>query len=308
MNKQSQSFRPPIVAVVVTYNPDLDTLGRLVDACAPQVDSIVLVDNGDGVRLVGWLAQRTFSNVVLLPLGENRGIATAQNAGIDWALAKGAEYVLVFDHDSEPAPDLVVRLCTAFADLEEAGERVAAVGPRYTDSRRKKEDKISPFIRLENGRLIRCYPATGSFYVSVDFLISSGSLISIKALDAIGKMEDQLFIESVDVEWGLRARCAGWSLFGVWDAIMEHSLGDDHVMGMGRELAVHSPLRHYYLMRNALWLCRRKWLPRRWGFILAQNALKKFIAYSLFMPRPLRHFRFMCLGLWHAAHGRMGRL
>ena len=98
-----------VIAVVVAYNSDLATLGRLIDACANQVDSIVLVDNGDGVRLVGWLAQRTFSNVALLPLGENRGIATAQNAGIDWARAKGAKYVLIFDHDSEPAPDLVVR-------------------------------------------------------------------------------------------------------------------------------------------------------------------------------------------------------
>jgi rhamnosyltransferase len=296
-----------VIAVIVTYNPDLNVLGRLIDKSTPQVDAVVLVDNGDGKKIEAWLTQAPKEKVTLLALGDNLGIATAQNAGIKWARSKGAKQVLIFDHDSDPPSNLVARLQSALIDLEKTDKKVAAVGPRYVDKRRQESDTLSPFVRFDWWRLRRCSPPSGTSYVSVDFLISSGSLIPMKALEAVGGMEDCLFIDNVDIEWGLRARYAGWSIYGVWDIVMEHSLGDQHTVVMGREFAVHSPLRHYYLIRNVVWLCLQPWLFFKWKFVLAHNGLKKFLAYSFIMPKPMTHFRYMCLGFWHGLKGRMGK-
>lgn len=296
-----------IVAVVVTYKPELKALRRLLDTLVPQVESVVIVDNGSSDNLAALGKQGSATAVEVLCLGENRGIATAQNVGIQWARDRGAEFVLLMDQDSAPPSDLVVKLQFALADLEKAGEKVAAVGPRFVDSRWGENKTRSPFSRFKNGRMVGCYPPDGSSYVAVDFLIASGSLISMKAFDAIGGMIEELFIDYVDIEWGVRARQMRWSLYGIWDIVMKHDLGDDCVVVLGHSIPVHSPLRHYYAIRNAAWLCCRVGLRRKWKFCLAYNGFRRFIAYSLFMPQPFKHFRFMCLGLWHGLHGKAGK-
>jgi rhamnosyltransferase len=296
------------VAVVVAYNPSFETFGLLIERCVPQVEAVVVVNNGAAAPMTEWLERRNFTTVTHLPLPENEGVARAQNVGLNWAKQRGATHVFLFDHDSIPDLACLQILQTTFVALEASGKRVAAVGARHIDSRRNREDAVSPFVRLENGLLKRCLPEVSERYVAVDFLIASGSLISAAAIEAVGPMNDKLFIEYVDVEWGLRARRGGWSLYGVMDAVIEHSLGDDHVMAWGREIAVHSPLRHYYVMRNALWLCFQPWLLKRWKGILALNMITKFLVYAIFMPDPLKHLRCMCRGFWHAATGRMGRL
>jgi rhamnosyltransferase len=298
----------PLVALVVTYQPDLKILGQLVDQCATQVDGVVLVDNDDGARLSAWLAQRADANVALLPLGGNKGIAAAQNAGIAWARSRGAEHIILFDHDSVPPDGLTAHLLAALADLERQGKKVAAIGPRWVDSRWNKGRVPSPFSRFQKWRFAGCYPENNSRYVAVDYLIASGTLIPMTALDAVGGMTDELFIDFVDIDWGSRARQAGWELYGVWDIVMEHGIGDDRIVVFGRGFPMHSALRHYYAMRNAVWMCTRSKLSGKRRFAIGYSAMLRFVAYSLFMPKPLEHVRKMCLGLWHGMIGRMGRL
>jgi rhamnosyltransferase len=295
-----------VAAIIVTYNPELPRLGALVQTVLAQGADIVIVDNGSREDMAAWSVALREPRVGVVPLGENLGIAAAQNRGIEWARAQGATYVLIFDHDSAPPADLVVRLLAALSDFEKTGEKVAAVGPRYIDSRWGENKSRSPFSRFENGRMTGCYPPKGSSYVAVDFLIASGSLIPMKALDSIGGMIEELFIDYADIEWGLRARQLGWSLYGVWDVVMKHDLGDDRIVVLGRSFPVHSPLRHYYAIRNAVWLCCRSDLSLKWKIGLTHNAVVRFIAYAIFMPDPLRHVHFMCRGFWHGICGRMG--
>jgi rhamnosyltransferase len=297
-----------LTAVIVTYNPDLHVLNRLVDKCITQADAVVIVDNGNGTGIKPWLEQKAQVKLVLLTMGENHGVAAAQNAGIAWARMHGASYVLLFDQDSTPEENLAARLQSALITLEKTNEKIAAVGPRYLDSRWNKEESFSPFSRFQHGRIAACHPPTGSAYVSVDFLISSGSLISMKALDAVGNMDEKLFIDYVDVEWCARAKAKGWNLYGVWDVVMEHDLGDDRAQALGRSIAIRNPNRHYYALRNAAWLCVHSPLPCSWKLAIALQGMGKFIAYSVFMPKPIEHVRFMSKGLWHGLTRQMGRL
>lgn len=294
-------FKSSVVAVVVTYQPALDTFAQLLNALVPQVMSVIVVDNGSRLDLAAWNSGHGTHAVEVLRLGENRGIATAQNAGIQWARNRGAEFVLLMDQDSIPAPDMVEKLVSSISEQP----LTAAVGPRYLDER---QDNPPPFIRIRGLRLKRCACATKESVVPVDYLISSGCLIPMSVLDKVGGMRDGLFIDYVDIEWGLRARRHGFQSYGVCSARMQHSLGDHPISFFGKNIPLHSPLRHYYHFRNAVLLYKEPWVPLNWKLVDGWRLCLKYVFYSLFAKPRMAHFHMMTLGVWHGLRGRMGAL
>jgi len=245
------------VAVIVTYQPTLDVLDKLIGALSSQVARIVVVDNGSHADMDAWRASLEVTNVELLKLGENKGIATAHNVGIDWARKQGAQFVLLMDQDSLPAPNMVELLHTAIS----ANPLAAAAGPRYFDQRKNNPP---PFIRFNGLSMERCACHTLDTVVPVDYVISSGCLIPMAVLDKVGGMRDDLFIDYVDIEWGLRARHFGFQSYGVCAAHMQHSLGDAPMNFFGRQIPLHSPLRHYYFFRNAVLFYKELLAPLNW--------------------------------------------
>jgi rhamnosyltransferase len=294
-----------IVAVVVAYEPNADILANQLERVTSQVTHIIVVDNGSAMNLDRWVAARRYPNVHCLPLGNNFGVATAQNAGIDWAQRQHADYILLLDQDSEPATDMVEQLVKADESMTSLGYAVAAVGPRYVDLR---QNNPPPFIRVRGLKVERCVCAEPDAVVPVDYLISSGSLIPMKTLEAVGPMTDNLFIDYVDIEWGLRAKHFGYQSFGVCNATMHHSIGEHPIYMFSRQIPLHSPLRHYYHFRNAVWLYQQSWPSLNWKVADAWRLLLKYGFYSMFARPRLKHLGMMTLGIWHALRGRTGRL
>lgn len=289
---------------MVTYQPDLARLRRLLDAVAPQVAHVVVVDNGSGDDCLGWLRSLASQALTLVELGSNRGIAAAQNIGIAQARKTGCSHLLLLDHDSIPAPTMVTDLLHAIGRVKPTGRGVAAVGPRYLDER---QDNPPPFIQVRGLRVHRCPCETPDAVVEVDYLIASGSLIPMTTLDVVGGMADELFIDYVDIEWGLRARRLGFQSYGVCGARMSHDLGDAPISFMGRRLPVHSALRHYYHFRNAVWLYRSADLPLHWKCADGWRLLLKYGFYTLFANPRREHFLMMSQGMLDGLRGRMGR-
>ena len=274
-------------------------------ACRPQVDDVLVVDNGspDAQRP----ALRALVAEVggdLLALDTNLGIAAAQNRGIAWARERGASHVLLLDQDSVPAPDMVARLLQALEGATRAGQRVAAVGPRLVDRRSRVS---TPFVRIgvAGVRRLACGGGPGQTH-ETDFLVASGALIPLPVLDAVGPMEEGLFIDNVDLEWCFRARARGYALLGVCDAVLEHSVGDQVVHVAGRALYRHGPQRQYYIMRNRIALYRRPYSP--WGWVV-QDFLRmgvKLVLFGLVFAPRRENLRMMARGLIDGLRGRSG--
>ncbi|WP_232420209.1 glycosyltransferase family 2 protein [Nitrosococcus watsonii] len=295
---------PSIIAIIVTYEPDLEALERLLLALFSQVEAVVVVDNGSSEDMRQWLKRLNIASLHCAALPENQGVAAAQNEGIAWAKEQGATHVVLFDQDSVPAPDMVARLYGAWRQLEQDGLSVCAVGPNYQDLRRPK---TSPFVRVRGLMISRCQCRKEGDVLEVDHLISSGSLIPMMVLDAVGGMVEGLFIDYIDTEWVLRAQRRGYRAYGICGARMSHVLGNKSIRFLGREVVARSPLRHYYLFRNALWLYRQSWVP--WGWKLADGfrLLQRFCFYALFAPPRLQQVKMMTLGLCHGLWGRQGK-
>lgn len=289
-----------VVAVVITYEPDLDVLREVLNATIPQVGATVLVDNGSSADIAAWIAQQNLRSVTVMRLGANLGIAAAQNEGIRFARRWRAEYVLLLDQDSISAPDMVMRLLEAVVALPNA----ASVGPSYVDIRQRIP---APFLRVEGLRLRRCVCERDDAVVPTDHLIASGCLIPLSAVDVVGEMREDLFIDYVDTEWGLRARRCGLQNYGVCRAKMRHSLGNAPIMILGRKFALHSPLRHYYRFRNAVILYREVWIPWNWKLVDGCRLLLRYGFYTLCAKPRWERFRMMTLGFIHGLLGRTGQ-
>ncbi len=293
-----------VYAVIISYHPDLDKLACLLEALAPQVAGIVVVDNGSSESALEWLHSKRISRPFrVISLGENLGIARAQNYGIRAVRDDGADYVILFDQDSAPALDMVAQLVAAAQVRLGLGIKVAAVGPNYLDSR---QGNLPPFITVSGLRVNRQRCSTPDSVVDVDYLIASGCLIPITTLDAVGDMHDELFIDYVDIEWGLRAKKMGYQSFGVCGATMAHDLGDKPIEFLGKRYPLHSPLRHYYHFRNAVWMSRQSWVPLNWRLVDAWKLFLKYGFYTLFAKPRWRHGYMMSKGVLHGLVGRMG--
>jgi len=313
MFQMKPSYKSEVIAVVVTYLPELKVLGQLLDSLIPQVKSVIVVDNGSKLDFQVLNNQHYPPTVKILQLGENSGIAAAHNEGIKYALDSGAGYVLLMDQDSVPAQDMVEKLMSALIMAEkECGSEPIAAGPVCVDSRTSTK---SFFVVERNGIPSRWRPVASScienFSIEVSFLISSGTLINLTALMTVGAMRSHYFIDHVDTEWCFRAREKGYILLGVPSAVMKHSLGDKvkTIWFFGkRHVSYHTPLRDYYMFRNTLLMLRDVSMPLFWKIHFLWR-LVQFAGYFLtFTPSRWERFSKMSLGIYHALKNARGKL
>ena len=297
-----------VCAVVVSYYPEVCMLRKVFKALSSQVSAILLVDNTpDEHPEINNVAQEFCTKS--LSFGKNHGIAHGHNCGIRWARERGFSHVLLMDQDSVPRSNMVEELVKAQAELVATGIYVAALGPSVSD---EKYGGPSPFIVREGWRIRKIYCAENDKEpFLVEYIISSGSLVAIEVLDKIGEMDESLFIDYVDIEWGLRARSKGFSCFGVCPAVMDHCLADYSLpmpFSMGRRVPVRTPLRHYYQFRNAIRVYRRTYVPLAWVINDAYRLILKYFYYALVTPPRWQHLKMMTLGLWHGVLDRGGSL
>jgi rhamnosyltransferase len=290
-----------ICAIVVTYNPDYKILDKLVKSLLLQVARIIIVDNGSNQDVLAWYHDyQSLENIEILKIVTNIGIAAGQNKGIKLARDNKARYVLLMDQDSIPECDMVEKLLSALVELPD----VAAVGPRYVLDR---ATQLSPFVRTTGLHRERLRCDTGVDVLQVDYLISSGCLIPIAVLDIVGGMREDFFIDYVDVEWGLRANQHRLYSYGVCSAVMRHSLGDAPQVVLGKSIGTHSPLRHYYYVRNAIILYRESWIPINWKLSDGWRLCLRAMVYMVFSKPHLANIRMILLAIFHGLTRRSGK-
>lgn len=306
----AENYCADVSAVLVTYQPDTEQLRATIQAVAGQVAHIFIVDNGSADFSSDWCRQfsgQVKSELHLLRQHENFGIGAGHNIGIRHAIERGSRFVLLLDQDSQVASDMVVRLRSAHGQLEARGISVAALGARYRDA---ENGALSRFVRVGMGRFehIGCEDMAST--VAADFLVSSGSLLSVATLRIVGLMDESLFIDHVDTEWCFRAKAKGLGVFGVCGAVMTHALGEQRkeVWFLRKRIVpFHKPFRYYYMFRNSVLLYRRTYMPWNWKFADILRCLKMAMFFSWAAENRLACLKMMCLGVIDGLKGVSGK-
>jgi rhamnosyltransferase len=300
-----------IVGIVITFEPDIEGIRKLFDALIPQVNKIVVIDNFSSISPKEYVVSRY---VEYIQLTENFGIAYAQNIGIQWAVDFGATHVLLLDQDSVPDHNMVSMLSSVLIEnqVKMAGAAaIAAVGPSYKDIR---SNKRSFYVIEKNHLPSRWIPddtCLDSEQVEAVFLISSGTLIPIDVIKALGGMRSDYFIDHVDTEWSFRAKQLGYRIVGVPSAVMEHSLGDEvkSIWFFGkRQVSYHSPLRDYYMFRNTLLMLRDVSMSTAWRLHFVWRLVQFAVYFLVFSSSRLERLSKMGLGLYHGLRNVRGKL
>lgn len=263
-------------AVMVLYRPDMKQTLAAAESLAGQVDELCIVDNTPGDSQGAVFAH--LPSVSYIHLGDNRGLAAAQNVGIRHLENHKIDYILFSDQDSLPPADMVARLLKAHRGLESAGIKVAAVGPMPLQRTTGKPtfDKWNlRFKRNSGGIEVMC----------MDYIISSGSLMRSATLKLVGPMLESLFIDGIDSEWCWRAsHFHNLQSFIIPEITMTHMMGEDK--GEHHSIRIPTPFRVYYQFRNYFRLLSYPHTPTWWK---VKNGIKyavKTIYYPLFMkPR-----------------------
>jgi len=200
----ARSVEPGVEIVIVhhrTPGPLRATLERLA-AHAPEVP-VTVVDTARDATAAAELASAhprpTWRGA------PNHSYAHAVNTGLKSTMAP---LVVVMNADVLVGPRTIADLCAAFDD-----PRVALAGPVARTPVGPVQDQGLPY-RLHHARLRwRSRRTRGDrACASVDVPWLSGCLLAVRraAIDRIGGMDGRLRFYNEDLEWGLRARAAGW--------------------------------------------------------------------------------------------------
>jgi GT2 family glycosyltransferase len=236
----------PIVAVVPTWRA-AERVGTVLRHLAPQVDGVVVVDNGsdDGTPA----ALRAAATAVACPVevianDDNRGYAAAVNQGLERALAQGATRVLVANDDAIFLPGAVAALDEALARAPAAGcataRLVYAARPNVLNGAGGEWLAWRGLARLRGEGRARDAPLRGA----PDYPSGAAVLFRRAALADVGLLDPTYYLYYEDVDWGLRARARGWPVAYAPDAVVLHG---------GSTGTRDAPARRrYYNVRNRL--------------------------------------------------------
>jgi rhamnosyltransferase len=276
-----------ICAIVVTYNPGSGLSSRLA-ALHSQVGEVIVVDNNSSppVRnVLRWAPAEL--NIALINNRANLGVATALNQGMSLAMEHGFDRALLLDQDTTPAAGIADDLLESCGDFPDPN-KLAITGSNYVNG--------------TTGRVRWPQESFGAqSWMERKVVITSGSLVSLNAYQAIGPFRDEYFIDCVDLEYCLRARAKGFKVIVTRKPLMTHNIGQPtfHRL-LWKQIAAtnHDPIRKYYLVRNHIVTAKEYLFSEpSWTFASLGQVLKLTIAWSLFEKQRLIKAKYTALGL-----------
>jgi rhamnosyltransferase len=248
------------VAGIVTYWPELESLLRLVETLARATERVLIFANSPLALAERDRLRACNGEIEIFESPENVGLGHAYNHLMRRARECGADAILLVDQDSALTPSAVSEIADRMGALGAAGNRVAVVGARPVQPRKTR-------TRFKATRLFARRSRTGlPGAMAVDFVVSSGSLVSLSAYEAVGPFREDFFIDAIDIEWCFRAWHKGYSCWAALGAPMEHHLGEGvlKVPLTGVTLTLQQPQRLYTYVRNQVRMLGLRHVPLRW--------------------------------------------
>lgn len=293
-----------VIAIVVLYNPSVSTIIRQYKSLINQVSEIAYIDNGSKniQHVTKSIKEHSVPKLpyIIIENNKNLGLGYAHNQGIKYAENKKYELLLILDHDSILKENFVNNLVKCHLELCRQF-KVGAVGPIYVN---EETNEIYPITKYWGPFIKRLKPTVEPEEASC--LISSGTLISLPVLAEVGGMNEDLFVDYIDIEWSYRARSKGYKLFAVPSAVMNHKIGDKRISLFGRKISMHSPLRRYYLTRNSIYMLRCPYIS--FGYKLREFTFNivRIITFSIISSNRNIYLKYSIKGLFDGLKGRFG--
>ena len=251
--------QPLVYGVTLNFNRREDTLVCLSSLTRLDYPNLrlLLVDNGssDGTPEE---VRRRIPDVEIIVNPTNLGFGAGFNVGIRYALASGAELVLVLNNDTWCEPSMLELLVGAMDD-----PRIGAVSPLiyYGDDPGRvwsAGGNCHP-LTLEWTDKRRGQRVTADWFSSLerDYLVGCAMLLRRELLEGVGLFDEGFFMYYEDSDLSLRARRAGFRLQVLRDARMWHKVA-------ASSGGSASPNERYWMGRGSVHFFRKHVRGLRW--------------------------------------------
>lgn len=235
-----------VAVVVVTYNR-ADLLERMLDGLAAQThrpDAVVVVDNASTDHTATVLAERRDLPLQVITSPENLGGAGGFHLGTRAAYEAGYDRIWLVDDDVVPAPDCLAVLMAADEDClmvvreDRSGTLVEKSAIRF--------DLANPLaVRPKTASVDTTYGSRAEMpeRVPVENVAFEGFMTRRSVIDEVGLPDPSFFIFYDDVDFAIRARRAGRTIWALRDAVLVRQLDFNQQHDL-------SGWKGYYMYRN----------------------------------------------------------
>lgn len=286
-----------IFAIIITCNPTPTDLQNAISSLLPQVKKIIIVDNGStNIDDFSFPAK-----VELIKLKKNEGIAKATNIGLKRAIELKADFVITSDQDSVYPSDYVDNFLKAYSEYDE--KSIAAYVPVFYE---KNSHSVKPVYVKKHGFIKKIQQKKDSQFVYQ--AIASGMIIKISSFQTVGFMNEDLFIDSVDFEWCWKVAYCGKKILSVRNLKLTHSLGDNNVKILNKDISVHSVQRYYYITRNTAYLSfHSPYISFSVRLQLFAKSILYIFGYSVLSKEHIKTYRILVKAFFDGMNKRLGK-
>ena len=246
------------VAAYITAYEDIKALEKCIIAIKKQlypVQKIFIIDNSRS-QLTSSILEDKDIITNFAPI--NKGISGGLIAGLQWSISNQYDFLWTFDQDSEPQLDTLNKLIAVYDSISNQGLFPGIIAPLPIDTISnhqlhglifKKYKFDSALYQDRNICILK------NNYYQCDTVITSGSLVALKAAKNVDMPNETLFIDAVDWDYCMKFRAKGYSVIVCTDAILKHNFGTYNYQSNKNKLSTnpvycYSALRYYYMCRN----------------------------------------------------------
>ncbi len=239
-----------IVIIILQWNNSADTIACLESIL--QIDyphfEVILVDNGSRPEEIAAV-RSAFKELICIENGKNLGFAEGNNIGIQEALKRQAEYLLLLNNDTIVDKHIL----TAFVSAAENNRDAGVLGAKiyYFD------EPTTLWYAGGNVNLqsFRCYHegCTESdlnkrheTVRETNYACGCALFITREAVEKVGMMDPRFFLIWEEIDWCWRIRKAGYRCLFVPQARVWHKISQSFEGGN------RGPSWQYYYFRNRL--------------------------------------------------------
>jgi rhamnopyranosyl-N-acetylglucosaminyl-diphospho-decaprenol beta-1,3/1,4-galactofuranosyltransferase len=239
-----------VAVVVVTYNRAA-LLTRMLAGLAAldrQPDAVIVVDNASTDHTATVLEGASFEHgglkLEVIRPDDNLGGAGGFHAGVAAAHEQGFDRIWLMDDDVIPAPDCLDVLMAVDEDCLMAVREDTS--GRLVEKAAVTFDLRNPLRLKPKTAMVETTYASRSAMaelVEIQNVAFEGFMVRRRVIDAIGLPDPDYFIFYDDVDFALRARRAGFTIYAVRDAVLVRQLDFDQQHDL-------AGWKGYYMYRN----------------------------------------------------------
>jgi len=211
---------------------------------------ILIVDNGSHLQVQTLSIKPWFPiSIRIITSKDNKGYAKGSNIGIKEALSLGADYILLLNNDTVVSPSFLDILIETAEKTSNAG----ILGPKihfYSEPGKiwfagaRFDSETCMLITPKSGQIDE---GMDTKPLESDYITGCALLVKRAVIEKIGLLDERFFLYWEDVDWGLRAKKAGFTNLVIPTSRISHKVSISSG-GMDSLIRVYHKTRSHLLM------------------------------------------------------------